>query len=88
MAKADIRDRASLQRVYPPDAFAADASANDTQGAQYLKGVRIASAPDEGCRTQDPLVNPYQGQRTSGGMDIRIASTLPPVLSPKVVPRS
>ena len=29
-----------------------------------------------------------QGQRTSGGSDIRIASTLPPVFSPNSVPRS
>ena len=30
---------------------------------------------------------PY-GQRTSGGIEDRMASTLPPVLRPKVVPRS
>ena len=29
-----------------------------------------------------------QGQRTSGGSDIRIASTLPPVIRPNRVPRS
>lgn len=29
-----------------------------------------------------------QGQRTSGGSDIRIASTLPPVIRPNLVPRS
>src|SRR5215468_8437116 len=29
-----------------------------------------------------------QGQRTSGGNDIRIASTLPPVIRPNLVPRS
>jgi energy-coupling factor transporter ATP-binding protein EcfA2 len=29
-----------------------------------------------------------QGQRASGGSDIRIASTLPPVISPNRVPRS
>lgn len=30
----------------------------------------------------------YQGQRTTGGRDERIDSTLPPVFSPKMVPRS
>jgi hypothetical protein len=29
-----------------------------------------------------------QGQRTSGGSDMRIASTLPPVIKPNLVPRS
>ena len=29
-----------------------------------------------------------QGQRTRGGMEERIDSTLPPVFSPKIVPRS
>jgi hypothetical protein len=31
---------------------------------------------------------PPQGQRTVGGIDDRIASTLPPVFRPKMVPRS
>ena len=33
------------------------------------------------------LIDPY-GHFTSGGIDIRIASTFPPVFSPNVVPRS
>ena len=35
-----------------------------------------------------PLAPHPQGQRASGGRDIRIASTLPPVIRPNLVPRS
>jgi hypothetical protein len=47
MAKANIRDRASIERVYPPDAFAGDAAHNDRAATELHKGVRIVSAPDE-----------------------------------------
>ena len=47
MAIANIKDRASIERVYPPDAFAVDAADNDKQpGNQVLHGVCIRSAPD------------------------------------------
>ena len=43
-------------------------------------------------RVVNPLVEPgmtaAHGHFASGGSDERIASTLPPVLSPKMVPRS
>jgi hypothetical protein len=44
---ANINDRGSIERVYPPDAFARDAAENDRHRVELLKGVRIASAPDE-----------------------------------------
>jgi hypothetical protein len=47
MARANINDRGSIERIYPPDAFAVDAADNSKQpGNQVLHGVRIASAPD------------------------------------------
>lgn len=47
MARANINDRGSIERVYPADAFAVDAADNDKQpGNQLLHGVRIVSAPD------------------------------------------
>ena len=46
MAKGNIYDRQSIERIYQPDAFACDASENDRPGIEVLKGVRIASAPD------------------------------------------
>jgi hypothetical protein len=45
--KADIHDRRSIERIYPPEAFAVDAAHNQQQPANpVLHGVRIASAPD------------------------------------------
>lgn len=47
MPTANIRDRASLEAIYPRDAFAIDAASNDRQAVETLHGVRVASAPDE-----------------------------------------
>jgi hypothetical protein len=45
MTKANIHDRGSISRVYPPDAFARDAARNE-EPASLTWGVRILSAPD------------------------------------------
>ena len=47
MAKANIHDRGSIERVYPPEAFARDAAENDRPDVGLLHGVRIGSAPDQ-----------------------------------------
>jgi hypothetical protein len=47
MAIANINDRSSIERIYPADAFAGDASQNDRPKIETLRGVRIMSAPDE-----------------------------------------
>jgi hypothetical protein len=47
MAKANFRDRGSIERVYPPEAFARDASENDRHRVELVHGVRVGSAPDE-----------------------------------------
>jgi hypothetical protein len=44
--QANVNDRRSIERVYPPDAFARDAAENDRHRIEILKGVRVASAPD------------------------------------------
>jgi hypothetical protein len=46
MAKANIHDRRSLERAYPPEAFARDAAENGRAEGGLRKGVRILSAPD------------------------------------------
>ena len=47
MAKANIHDRQSIARVYPPEAFAVDAAENQKQPAnEVLLGVCIYAAPD------------------------------------------
>lgn len=46
MAKANIRDRASLERVYPRESYASDAAQNAAAADQIVRGVRILSGPD------------------------------------------
>lgn len=46
MAKVNINDRAALERAYPPDSFAADAAQNAAATSEFVRGVRILSAPD------------------------------------------
>ncbi len=45
MARAKIDDRALLERIYPAEAFAADAAQNDLASTTVLRGVRVLSAP-------------------------------------------
>lgn len=56
VSQANIADRRSIERIYPPDAFAVDAAENQKQPANELvKGVRIASTPDaSGAFALDP----------------------------------
>jgi hypothetical protein len=62
MSKANVHDRRSIERVYPPDALARDAAENDQASIDRLKGVRIASAPDEaGDFELDPAAR-YAGE--------------------------
>ena len=53
---ANIHDRRSIERIYPPEAFAVDAAENQRQPANELvRGVRIVSPPDEsGAFELDP----------------------------------
>jgi hypothetical protein len=46
MPTANIHCRDSLERVYPPDAFAIDAAQNGQVTSQAIHGVRILSAPN------------------------------------------
>jgi hypothetical protein len=47
MPIANIHDRGSIERVYPCDAYANDASQNERRKPAVLKGVRITEAADE-----------------------------------------
>ena len=44
MSSANVNDRASIERLYPREAFEADAAKNALSKADVLYGVRIASA--------------------------------------------
>jgi hypothetical protein len=46
MPTANIRQPDSIERVYPPDAFASDAAQNGQVTSEVVRGVRILSAPN------------------------------------------
>lgn len=46
MARANIQDRATLERAYPFEAYARDAAQNSLAESQVLRGIRILCAPD------------------------------------------
>jgi hypothetical protein len=46
MPTANIKRRETIERVYPPDAFASDAAQNSQTTNQVRLGVRILSAPN------------------------------------------
>jgi hypothetical protein len=46
MPTANIKRRETIERVYPPDAFASDAAQNKQTTNQVRLGVRILSAPN------------------------------------------
>jgi hypothetical protein len=46
MAKVNVHDRRSLERAYPPEAFASDAAENGRTESGSRNGVRILCAPD------------------------------------------
>ncbi|AWB07033.1 hypothetical protein A6A40_18275 (plasmid) [Azospirillum humicireducens] len=46
MAKANINDRSSIERIYDRPSFERDAAANARSKATIVHGVKILSAPD------------------------------------------
>jgi hypothetical protein len=44
---ANMHDRASIERVYPREAYASDASQNERHTPATLRGVRITAAADK-----------------------------------------
>ena len=44
---ANIHDRASIERAYPREAYASDASQNERRKPAMLRGVRIAAGPND-----------------------------------------
>lgn len=47
MGRANINDRASIERLYPAETYATDAAANQKQPANpYLQGVSLSTGPD------------------------------------------
>ena len=74
---------AMLLYVFPPSLGRA------LQRAACLRQRRRwAEAPDSRWRAPAVVSRGIHGHFTTGGIDDRIESTLPPVLRPKIVPRS
>jgi hypothetical protein len=46
MNKANVNDRASVERIYGPDAWEQDASRNSRGNAAVVYGLKILSGPD------------------------------------------
>jgi hypothetical protein len=66
MVNANIHDRASIERVYPSEAYASDASQNERRKPATLKGVRITAAADEhGNFTIEPAAQ-HAGEAAGG----------------------
>jgi hypothetical protein len=62
MDKANVHDRRSIERIYPPDAFARDAGENDRARIAMLKGVRVVSAPDDNGDFEVSPAAQYSGE--------------------------
>src|SRR5579872_4975962 len=62
MAKANVNDRASLERAYPRDAFAEDSARNVATSDLLRRGVRIDSAPDAEGRFELERVKRHAGE--------------------------
>lgn len=66
MANANIHDRASIERAYPSEAYASDASQNERRKPATLKGVRITAAADQhGNFTIEPAAQ-HAGEAAGG----------------------
>jgi len=50
MSEANVNDRASIERIYPREAFEKDAGENSSAKAEVLHGVRIESGADASGR--------------------------------------
>lgn len=66
MTTASINDRASLERLYPREAFEADAGSNARGKAAVLKGVRILSGPDAGGTFRIARASQHVGEVHAG----------------------
>jgi hypothetical protein len=67
MAIADVNDPATIQRIYPPDAFKRDAGLNSIGNTPVLHGLRIMSQPDANGRFELAPGNKQTGERDPEG---------------------
>ncbi len=65
--RANLRDRASIERIYPRAVFERDANANARAKASVLSGVHISSAPDESCEFDLTRASRHVGEADTPG---------------------
>jgi hypothetical protein len=66
MSQANIRDRSSIERIYPRAVFLREANANSRAKASVLRGLSILSAPDAGGDFGLVRAAQHAGERESG----------------------
>lgn len=65
--RANLRDRSSIERIYPRAVFARDANANSRAKVSVLSGVHISSAPDEAAEFDLARASRHVGEESSSG---------------------
>ncbi|HEY0571920.1 MAG TPA: hypothetical protein VGD16_10355 [Enterovirga sp.] len=67
MTRADVNDPASVERIYPPEAFKRDAGLNSVGNTPVLHGLRIMSEPGPDGRFELVRGNRQTGERDPEG---------------------
>jgi len=67
MAKANIHDRASIERVYACEAYVSDASQNERRKPATLKGVRITATADDNGNFTIESASQHAGEVAAAG---------------------
>jgi hypothetical protein len=72
--KISVRDRAAIERLYPPDVFAHDAGINSDAKAAVRHGVRIVSAVDSDGEFTLERASRHVGETPAGPDDATFLS--------------
>ena len=84
MHKANVNDRASVEALYPREAFAEDAGRNALNKIAVLHGVRIESAPDREGWFGLARARHHVGEAGEGAQAIFLAAQEPHLAAPLV----
>jgi hypothetical protein len=76
MPEADIRDRSSVERLYPRDDFERDAGENSDAKATVHRGIRIVSAVDDSGRFSAERGSRHVGESDPEGDTVFVAPFL------------
>ena len=76
MSSATIDDRASLEQIYPREAFEQDSRENARADMAVVNGLRILSAPDASGVFQVMRTRQHTGERDPEGDTVFLAPSL------------